>query len=103
MHIPSSLDGYLKLVYENWTSYTERYHPFHVSPTFMIMHVCSAGSDDIPNDYGTLILTRVPLSSLDSADMAEMETALENIYQTTLEDFYLLRTSDCPNEAEDML
>ena len=96
-------NGNLELVYENWAGYTELYYPFHVSSNVMIMHVCSMREDNIPHDYGTLILTRVPLSSLDSVERAEMETALDNIYQTTLEDFYLLRTSGCPNDAGDML
>jgi hypothetical protein len=96
-------NGYLELVYENWAGYSEQYYPFHVSPNVMVMHVCSVSSDNIPHDYGTLILTRAPLSSLDSAEMAEMETALGNVFQTTLEDFRLLRTSDCPNDAEAML
>jgi hypothetical protein len=96
-------NGYLELVYENWAGYTELYYPYHVSSNVMIMHVCSVSSDNIAHDYGTLILTRVPLSSLDSEEKAEMETALENNFETTLEDFYLLRTSDCPNDAEDIL
>ena len=96
-------NGNLELVYENWAGYTELYYPFHVSSNVMIMHVCSVSSDDIPHDYGTLILTRVPLASLDSKEKAEMETALETNFETTLEDFYLLRTSDCPNDVEDML
>ncbi|MCP4714295.1 MAG: hypothetical protein GY868_04185, partial [Deltaproteobacteria bacterium] len=96
-------DGYLELVYENWAGYTELYYPFHVSPNVMVMQVCSVSSDNIPHDYGTLILTRVPLVSLGSAETAEMKTALENIFQTTLEDFLLLRTSDCPNDEDAML
>ncbi len=93
-------DGYLELIYENWVGYIEMYYPLHVTADVMVMHVCSTNTDKVPHDYGTLILTRVPLSSLDSEEMAEMETALETIYQTTLADFQLISTSDCPNGPE---
>jgi hypothetical protein len=44
-----------------------------MSPNVMIMHVCSANADTTGHDYGTLILTSVPLSFLGSAEMAEMD------------------------------
>ena len=87
-------DGYLALVYENWAGYSERYHPYHVTPNVMVMHVCSVGTDNSCHDYATLILTREPLSSLDSGEMAALETALGNVFQTTLEDYRLIETSE---------
>ena len=93
-------EGYLKLVYENWAGYSEQYHPYYVTPNTMVMHVCSVDSEKECHDYGILLLTREPLSSMDSGEMAEMETALENVFQNTLEDFRMIRTSDCPNSAE---
>ena len=95
-------EGYLELVYENWAGYVELYYPFHVTPNVMVMHVCSMGSDNVCHDYATLILTRLPLSFLDSIELAEMEKALENVFQTSLENYHLLRTSGCPNDAEAM-
>ena len=91
-------DGYLKLVYENWAGYYEQYYPLHVSPNVMIMHVCSVDSSNNAHDYATLILSRVPLDSLGSTEMTELQTALQNIFSTTLEDFTLIRTADCPNQ-----
>ncbi|MBN2106960.1 MAG: hypothetical protein JW832_05995 [Deltaproteobacteria bacterium] len=90
-------DGYLELVYENWNGYRELYYPFYATPNVMIMHVCSADLSSASHDYGTLILTRVPLSELGSEEMKQLKTALQNILKTTLEDFRLIGTSGCLN------
>lgn len=90
-------DGYLELAYDNWPGYRERYYPFHVTPNVMVMHVCSVDSSTLSHDYATLILTRVPLAALDSAETAQLEAALQIIFKTTLDDFRLLGTSGCPN------
>jgi len=92
-------DGYLKLVYDNYAGYYEQYYPVYQSANVIAMHVCSVDTANNAHDYGTLILTRVPLDSLDSAEMAGLETALKNFFQTTLGDFTLIRTTDCPNQA----
>lgn len=92
-------EGYLELVYENWAGYRERYNPYYITDNVMVMHVCSVGTDDVCHDYATLILTRESLSSMDSADLAAMETALGNIFQTTLDDYQLIGTESCPNDV----
>ncbi|WP_145999208.1 hypothetical protein [Oceanicoccus sp. KOV_DT_Chl] len=95
-----SPEGYLELVYENWAGYRERYNPYYVTPNVMVMHVCSVGTDDICHDYGTLILTRQSLSSMDSAELAALESALANIFQTNLlDDYTMIGTESCPNDA----
>ncbi len=90
-------EGYMELIYDNWAGYRERYHPYHVTDNVMVMHVCSVGTDDICHDYGTLILTRTSIDDLSAEDRAAMDTALENVFENTLDDFRLIRTESCPN------
>jgi len=93
-----SANGYLELVYDTWVGYSEQWHPYYVTPNVMVMHVCSVGTDNECHDWATCILTRVPLESLDSGEMAALEAALGNVFQTTLADYTLIRTSDCPSD-----
>jgi VDE lipocalin domain-containing protein len=90
-------EGYMQLVYDNWAGYRERYHPYHVTENVMIMHVCSVGTDDVCHDYGTLVLTRTSIDELSGADRTALDAALQSNFQSTLDDFRLIRTQSCPN------
>lgn len=91
-------DGVMKLVYDNYTGYYELYYAVHQTPNVIVMHVCSADSENSIHDYGTLVFTRVSLASLDSSELAALESALQNTLHIGLGDITLLKTTDCPNQ-----
>lgn len=89
--------GMMQLVYENWNGYREEWNYAWRSEHTLLAHVCSAGGPGASHDYGTFILSRVPLADLSADERAALEAALRDIYQLGLGDLTPLKTAGCPN------
>lgn len=88
-------DGAMRLAYENYGGYHEEWRFSYRSPNAMLAHVCSA-SKDHNVDYGTFVLSRLPLASLDAREKADLEAALESIYGLELGALTPLKVAGCP-------
>jgi hypothetical protein len=89
--------GVMQLVYENYGGYHEDWRFSYRSENTMLAHVCSA-SKERSVDYGTFVLSRVPLADLGAEEHAALETALRDIYKLELGAVTAMKTSGCANQ-----
>jgi len=90
--------GMMQLVYENWNGYREEWSYAWRSENSLLAHVCSAGGPGASHDYGTFVLSRVPLTELPAGEHAALERALRELYHLELGDLTLLKTTGCANQ-----
>jgi len=89
--------GVMRLVYENWAGYHERWQFTHRFENSMLAYVCSASSPEESHDYGAFILARVPLADLPAEEHAALIKALRDDCHLELEAMTPQKMVGCPN------
>jgi hypothetical protein len=88
--------GVMRLVYENYAGYHERWHFTHRFANSMLAYVCSVSAGE-SHDYGAFILARVPVAELPADERTALEAALRDVYQLELSALAPLKMVGCPN------
>jgi hypothetical protein len=89
--------GVMRLEYENYPGYFERWQFTHRFAHSMLAYVCSSAGGDV-HDYGAFILTRGPLADLGADERAALEAALREAYHLELGALTPLKTTGCANQ-----
>jgi len=90
-------DGSVLVDYGNFLGYHEDWYVLHKSAHVLVADLCFAAGDDA-RDYGTLVLSRVPLDQLPAAERDALDSALSARLGFGLDDTTAVRTTDCANE-----
>ncbi len=77
-------DGSIKVEYGSYAAYHENWYLVHKSENTLLSHVCFT-SDADSQDYGTLVLSRMPLENLEMSEYSELDAAVNNYFGKGIE------------------
>ncbi len=86
--------GSILVKYDNFTGYHENWYVSKRTQNTITAQVCFRGESSC-YDYGTIILTKTPFPLIDTEEMNELETSLEQSHALKFEDFGLSSIADC--------
>lgn len=90
-------DGSIEVIYDNFAGYHEKWYLVEKTANTLLAHVC-IGAETICYNYGTVILSKQPLSDLDTTERNALDYTLQQHFKLDLSDFKSSRTTGCSNQ-----
>ena len=89
--------GATEVIYDNFSGYHEKWWLVGKTENTLLARVC-IGTETICYDYGTILLSKVNLSSLDQRTRMRLGQLTHELFGFSFESFQLSNTEGCPNE-----
>ena len=89
-------DGTIDVAYDNFAGYHEHWFIVGKTAQTIAAHVCIAAPTTC-YDYGTLLLSKVPLDQLDTSELQRLKTLLQTLFSIDVTTMKTPEISACPN------
>ena len=90
--------GAIDVAYDNFAGYHENWFIVDKTPQTILAHVCIAAAS-ICYDYGTILLSKVPLTQLDPSESQRLDKLLNALFSLELSTMHKPNITGCPNQT----
>jgi hypothetical protein len=87
-------DGSIIAEYGSYAAYLENWYIVHKSDNTLLIHVCFTTDID-SKDYGTLVLSRIPLESLTTSEYDDLDAAVNKYFGTGIDQLFPVKNKGC--------